>query len=126
MKRACAVHLSARTSCAGPIRLLWVVQDESVVRRIPEHLGLAASAPPRGRPWGFGFQPQLALDEPDRYDDVGAMYRRCPFDTLSPARSGVVSRERRDVTEPTNYKTGVTGGTRDDDVRRPARRTHLR
>jgi hypothetical protein len=48
----------------GPMRLVSVIQDERVARRILEHLGLA---PPRGRPWHRGQQ--LALDDSDRFDE---------------------------------------------------------
>ena len=52
------------------MRLVSVIQDERVARRILEHLGLPARAPPRGRPWRSGVQPQLVLDDPDRYDGI--------------------------------------------------------
>ena len=50
------------------MRLVSVVQDERVARRILEHLGLPARAPPRGRPWRSGQQ--LELDDPDRFDGI--------------------------------------------------------
>lgn len=52
------------------MRLVAVIQDERVARRILEHLGLPARAPPRGRPWRSGVQEQLALDDPARYDGI--------------------------------------------------------
>lgn len=53
------------------MRLVAVIQDERVARRILEHLGLPARAPPLGRPWRSAGQAQLALgDDHDRYDGV--------------------------------------------------------
>ena len=49
-----------------------VIEDQGVARKILEHLGLPARAPPRGRPWRSGQQ-QLALhDDADRFDGDGA------------------------------------------------------
>ena len=70
MKRAYAVDVLVCPRCAGPMRLLSVIQDERVARRILEHLSLPARAPPRGRPWRSRVPPQLALDDPDRYDGI--------------------------------------------------------
>ena len=52
------------------MRLVAVIQDERVARRILEHLGLPARAPPRGRPWRAAGQEQLSLEDPDRYDGI--------------------------------------------------------
>ncbi len=73
LKRAYAIDVLTCPRCAGPMRLLSVIQDERVARRILEHLGLPARAPPRGHPWRAG-QEQLALDEPDRFDGLDATY----------------------------------------------------
>ena len=67
LKRAYAVDVLTCPRCAGPMRLVSVVKDERVARRILEHLHLPARAPPRGRPWRSG---QLALDDRDRYDGI--------------------------------------------------------
>jgi len=72
MKRAYAVDVLACPRCQGPMRLVSVVQDERVARRILEHLGLPARAPPHGRPWRPALQ--LALDDPNDYDGVDATY----------------------------------------------------
>ena len=73
MKRAYAVDVLVCPRCQGPMRLVSVIQDERVARRILEHLGLPARAPPRGRPWRAP-QAQLALDDPDLCDGVDATY----------------------------------------------------
>jgi hypothetical protein len=74
MKRAYAIDVLRCPRCQGPMRLVAVIQDERVARRILEHLGLPASAPPRGRPWRAAGQAQLALDDTDRYDGVDPTY----------------------------------------------------
>jgi hypothetical protein len=53
-------------------RLIAVIENEIVARKILLHLGLPARAPPRGRPWRAAGQVQLALDDPDRYDGIDA------------------------------------------------------
>ena len=70
MKRAYALDVLTCPRCAGPMRLVAVIQDERVARRILEHLGLPERAPPRGRPWWAAGQGQLALHDPDRYDGI--------------------------------------------------------
>lgn len=52
------------------MRLVSVILDERIARKILEHIGLAARPPPRGRPWRAVGQAQLALDDPDRYDGI--------------------------------------------------------
>ena len=74
MKRAYAVDVLVCPRCAGPMRLLSVIQEESVARRILEHFRLPARAPPRGGPWRAAGQEQLSLDEPDRFDGIDATY----------------------------------------------------
>ena len=74
MKRAYAVDVLVCPRCAGTMRLASVIQDERVACRILEHVGLPARAPPRGWSWRSGVQPQLALDEPDRYNCVDPIY----------------------------------------------------
>ena len=44
MKRAYAIDVLRCPRCAGPMRLVAVIQDERVARRILEHLGLPAKA----------------------------------------------------------------------------------
>jgi hypothetical protein len=74
MKRAYAIDVLTCARCAGPMRLVSVIQDERVARRILEHVGLPASAPPRGRPWRAAGQVQVALDDSDRFDGLDATY----------------------------------------------------
>ena len=45
MKRAYAIDVLICPRCQGPMRLLSVIQDERVARRILEHLSLPARAP---------------------------------------------------------------------------------
>ena len=73
LKRTYAVDVLVCARCQGPMGLVAVIQDERVARRILEHLGVAARAPPRGRPWRAP-QAQLSLDEPARHDDVDPIY----------------------------------------------------
>ena len=69
--------------------LVAVIQDERVARRVLEHLGVAARAPPRRRSWRAP-QAQLSLDEPDRHDDVDPIYPSGPFQTRThTARRGI-------------------------------------
>jgi uncharacterized protein YbaR (Trm112 family) len=49
MKRAYALDVLCCPRCKGPMRLIAVIDNELVARRILEHLGLPARAPPRGR-----------------------------------------------------------------------------
>jgi hypothetical protein len=51
MRRTWGIEILVCPRCAGPMRLVAVVEDPAVARRILSHLGLAARAPPRGRPW---------------------------------------------------------------------------
>ena len=58
------------------MRLISVILDPAVAKKILQHLGLPARAPPRGRPRRLG-QLQLALDDvpdlPD-YDAVDPIF----------------------------------------------------
>ena len=38
------------------MRLVAVIEDNDVIRKILDHLGLPSTAPPRGRPWRPGQQ----------------------------------------------------------------------
>ena len=52
--------------CGGPTRIVSLVQDERLARKILSHLCLPSRAPPRGRPW----RPCLKqLDIYARHDD---------------------------------------------------------
>jgi len=70
MKRAYGVDVLVCPECAGAMRLIAVIENESVARTILLHLGLPARAPPRGRAWRSDAQEQLALNDPDRYDGI--------------------------------------------------------
>jgi hypothetical protein len=61
MKRAFQIDVLVCPSCAGPMRLIALIEDERVAQRILAHLGLPARAPPRGRPWRPA-QPPWLLD----------------------------------------------------------------
>ena len=70
MKRTWGLSVLVCPRCAGPMRLVSVIEDERVAGKILRHLGLPARAPPRGRAWRPGQQ-QLALrDDGDRFDDI--------------------------------------------------------
>jgi len=56
------------------MRLIAVIENEIVARKILVHRGLPARAPPRGRPWRSGVQAPLSLDDPDRFDGIDATY----------------------------------------------------
>ena len=62
MKRAFALDVLVCPRCAGPMRLVALIEDALVARRILAHLGLPARAPPRGRPWRLAQQ-VLAIDD---------------------------------------------------------------
>jgi len=61
LKGARVVYGMECPRCGGPMRLISVIEDPAVARKILEHLGLPARPPPRGRRWGG--QLELALDE---------------------------------------------------------------
>ena len=60
LKRTYEIDIFVCARCQGPTRVIAVIEDDRVARRILEHLGLPA-APPRGRPWRPGKQ-TLAFD----------------------------------------------------------------
>ena len=75
MKRSYAIDVLCYPRCQGPMRLIAVIDNELVARRILEHLGLPARAPPsRGRGFALGQKrlPGLVADsEPtDVWDGV--------------------------------------------------------
>ena len=70
MRRAYAVDVLVCPRCAGPMRLVAVIQDERTARRILEHVGLPARAPPRGRAGRPGQQVLAMDDDPSRFDGV--------------------------------------------------------
>jgi hypothetical protein len=56
--------------CGGPMKMISIIEDESVAQRILRHLGLPARPPPRGRP-GWRSQQELPLEvepEPELLD----------------------------------------------------------
>jgi hypothetical protein len=61
MARAWKLDVLRCPRCDGRMRLVALVEDAVVARRILEHVGLPTRAPPPGRPWTP--QPQLRLDE---------------------------------------------------------------
>jgi len=65
MMRAYAVDVLRCPRCAGPMRLISLIEDGRVATRILMHLGLPARAPPRGRPWRPP-QRQLAFEHEQR------------------------------------------------------------
>ena len=70
MKRTWGLSVLVCPRCAGPMRLVSVIAEERVARRILEHLGLPARAPPCGRPWRSGPH-QLELPDRD-FDGIDA------------------------------------------------------
>jgi len=66
LKRAWAIDVLVCPRCAGPMRLLALIDDERIARKILTHLGLPSRAPPRGRPWR---PPQQSLPLDARSDD---------------------------------------------------------
>jgi hypothetical protein len=49
LKRVFAVDVLTCPKCEGPMRLIGIVEDERIARRILTHLGLPSRAPPRSR-----------------------------------------------------------------------------
>jgi len=49
LKRAFALDVLSCARCQGPMRLIAVIDDERIARKILTHLGLPSRAPPRGR-----------------------------------------------------------------------------
>jgi hypothetical protein len=64
MKRAYALDVLCCPRCQGPMRLVAVIDNPLVARRILAHLGLPARAPPRQRGSRSGQQrlPGLVAD----------------------------------------------------------------
>ena len=56
LRRVYAADVWVCPSCGGPMRVVGVIEDDAVIRRILDHLGLPSRAPPRGRPWRPGQQ----------------------------------------------------------------------
>ena len=70
MKRTWPFDVLICPRCQGPMRLIAVIEDPHIARKILEHLGLPARPPPTGRAAWPGQQ-ELALDddpEPDLLD----------------------------------------------------------
>jgi hypothetical protein len=69
MKRSYALDVLSCPRCQGPMRLIAVIDNPLVARRILVHLGLPARAPPRGRGSRSGLErlPGLVTD-PDPTD----------------------------------------------------------
>lgn len=49
LKRCFAIDVLVGPRCEAPMRLIAFIDDERTARRILDHLGLPARAPPRGR-----------------------------------------------------------------------------
>jgi hypothetical protein len=49
LRRAWAFDVLVCARCAGPMRMIGFVEDPRTARKILDHLGLPARAPPRGR-----------------------------------------------------------------------------
>jgi hypothetical protein len=56
------------------MRWVALIEDERVARKILEHLGLPARAPPRGHPWRPGQQQLAVDDDAGRFDGVDPHY----------------------------------------------------
>jgi len=69
LKRAFAIDVLVCPRCAGPMRLLALIDDERIARKILTHLGLPTRAPPRGRPWRPP-QESLPLDARSDHDAI--------------------------------------------------------
>jgi hypothetical protein len=68
LKRVFAVDVLRCARCEGPMRLIAFVDDERIARKILEHLGLPARAPPRGR--AVPRRGQLPLVDERTWDGV--------------------------------------------------------
>jgi hypothetical protein len=70
MKRTLGLEVLTCSRCAGPMRLVSVIENEQVARRILAHLGLPTRAPPRGRIRRPGQQRLAFHDDPARFDGI--------------------------------------------------------
>src|ERR1700689_1876405 len=71
MKRTLGLDVLTCSRCAGPMRLVSVIENEQVARRILAHLGLPTRAPPRGRFRRHGQQSlSFQNDDPARFDGI--------------------------------------------------------
>ncbi len=68
LKRVFAIDVLRCARCEGPMRLIAFVDDERIARKILEHLGLPARAPPRGR--ALPRRGQLPLVDEHTWDGV--------------------------------------------------------
>ena len=72
LKRVFSVDVFTCPRCAGPMRLIAVIEDAAVAEKILAHVGLPTRAPPRGRPWrpGQQFLPDHARTSMDGVDII--------------------------------------------------------
>ncbi len=71
MKRTFGLDVLTCSRCAGPMRLISVIENEQVARRILAHLGLPTRAPPRGRFRRHGQQSlSFQNDDPARFHGI--------------------------------------------------------
>jgi hypothetical protein len=52
LRRAWGIDALACPHCDGAMRMIAVIEDEQVARKILKHLGLSFRPPPRGHPEG--------------------------------------------------------------------------
>ena len=70
-KRTWGFDVLVCPTCAGPMRLVAVIEDPDVAHRILNHLSLPTRAPPRGGPWrppAAGARPPRPGDEDNGAD----------------------------------------------------------
>jgi hypothetical protein len=72
MKRSYSLDVLCCPRCQGPMRLVAVIDNPLVARRILAHLGLPARAPPRGQGSRLGQErlPRLDPEPADAFDGV--------------------------------------------------------
>src|SRR4051812_25637232 len=69
MARTWGLSVPVCPGCAGPMRVVSVLEDPGVMAKILVHLGLPVRAPPRGPPSRARAQAELPLAQPgDAFD----------------------------------------------------------
>jgi len=71
LKRTFAIDVLTCSRCLGRMRLVALIENEQVARRILDHLGLPSRAPPRGAARGSAGPPHRSLAEcADEFDGL--------------------------------------------------------
>jgi len=99
LRRTRGVGVLVCPNCSGPMRLVAAIEDPDVARRLLEHLGLPARAPPRGRPWRW----------PSRCRSSRSSSSASPTSACSPSTSRAEARATSPSTGRSRSARGAAG-----------------